>query len=321
MRLSGWRKTAPAEESMTVEVLAMLEPVLADLGAEADPVCWVIWGDDPRVRYSILVPTIAGLIVAAVRTVSQGGTPRAAAKLVRWSKLAVSELNLESSGGHRIVAVQVEMLVLKGVDEEADRICEFVRDLIAEVDDRHLRQAPVAYVQAAAAEGWVAAAPAAATDGHVAGPVESPVAAAVGSAVSAASVKEPPKRAAAPKRVAVPAAAAQPVATPEAATQPVAAARAPAGKAAPAPKHKPARAAGPAVTTRSTEPVVAPPAALSTGLIPVPPPAAPAAAPALKAREAREEPEPELDRSEWIPPHPVAEAAPHKPTRPRPWRP
>jgi hypothetical protein len=138
----------------------MLKPVLADLGAEADPVCWVIWGDDPRVRYSILVPTIAGLIVAAVRTVSQGGTPRAAAKLVRWSKLAVSELNLESSGGHRIVAVQVEMLVLKGVDEEADRICEFVRDLIAEIDDRHAPQAPIAYFAAGAVEASAAPAPA-----------------------------------------------------------------------------------------------------------------------------------------------------------------
>lgn len=271
MRLSGWRNTAPAVESMTVEVLAMLEPVLADLGAEADPVCWVLWGDDPRVRYSILAPTIAGLIVAAVRTASQGGTPRAAAKLVRWPKLAVSELNLESSGGHRIVAVQVEMLILKGVDEEADRICEFVRDLIAEVDDRHLRQAPIAYAQAA-------------------------------------SVKEPPKRVAAPQRAAAP----------EAATQPVAAAPAPAGKAAPAPKYKPARAAAPAVTAPSAKPVVGPPAIPSTELIPVP---APAAVPAVKARAAREESETDLDRSEWILPHPVAEAAPHKPARPRPWRP
>jgi hypothetical protein len=314
---------------MTVQVLAMLEPVLADLGAEADPVCWVIWGDDPRARYSVLVPTIAGVVVAGVRTASQGGTPRAAAKLVRWPKLAVSELNVESSDGHRIVAVQVEMLVLKGVDEEADRICEFVRDLIAEVDDRHPRQAPIAYVQAAAVEGWVAAEPAAATHGHVAGPVESPVAAAAGSTVSAepapaapaASLTGSPKRAAAPKRVAGRTAAAQPVATPETARRPVAAALAPAGNATPMPKHQPARAAGPAVTARSAEPVVAPPAALSTGPIPVPPPAAPAAAPAVKAREALEKAEPELDRSEWVPPHPVAEAAPHKPVKPRPWRP
>jgi hypothetical protein len=321
MRLSGWRKTAPAEESMTVQVMAMLEPVLADFGAEADPVCWVIWGDDARVRYSILVPTIAGLVVAAVRTASQGGTPRAAARLVRWPKLAVSELNLESSGGRRIVAVQVEMLVLKGVDEEADRICEFVRDLIAEADDRHPRQAPIAYVQATAEEGWVTDAPAAATHEPVESPVESPVVAAAGSAAPAASVKGPPKRAAAAKRVAVPTAAAQPVAAPEVATQPVGAPRASAGKAIPAPKHKPARAAGPAVTARSAEPVVAPPAAMNTGLIRLPAPAAPAAAPAAKARAAREESELELDRSEWIPPHPVAEALPHKPARPRPWRP
>jgi len=107
MRLGEWRKAAPTKESMSTKVLAVLRPVLVDLGADADAECWVAWGDDPESRYSILSPTVAGLITMAVRITGPDG-PRATAKLVRWSKVAVSELSVEASGGHRIVAVQVE---------------------------------------------------------------------------------------------------------------------------------------------------------------------------------------------------------------------
>ncbi len=348
MRLSGWRRTAPTVGSMTADVLAMLEPVLADLGAEADPTCWVVWGEDPEVRYSILVPTIAGLITAAIRTAPQGGTPRATAKLVRWPKLSVSELNLESSGGHRIVAVQVETLFLKGVDEEADRICEFVRDLIAEVDDRHAPQAPIAYLAAAAAEASAAPAPAAAPAAPAAAaaavPERAPLPELVPAAAPAAPVthaNEEPTRTAPPMPVEVSTAHAQPVvaaaapvaaapaARPAAATQPAAAV--PAAKAASVPKPKPARAA-PAAATHTpiappVNPVAAKPTAPGTSLVHVPgpaaaaPTAAQAAAPAAKAGSAREKPETELDRSKWIPPHPMGQSAPHKPAKPRPWRP
>lgn len=137
MRLSEWRKAAPTREAMSNKVLAVLKPVLADLGAEDDPECWVAWGDDPSFRYSVMAPTLVGLITVGVRLSSGEEGPRATAKLIRWSKLSVSELGIEASGGHRIVAVQLEGQVIKGMDEEADLICEFVRGLIAAVDNRN----------------------------------------------------------------------------------------------------------------------------------------------------------------------------------------
>ena len=136
MQLGEWRKTAPNRESMSNAVLSVLRPVLSDLGADTDPECWVQWGEDPEVRYQVMVPTRAGLISTAVRVNTGTDGPRAAGKLIRWARLQLSELSLESAGGHRIVAVQVEGQVLKGTDAEADRICEFVRGLIAAVDGR-----------------------------------------------------------------------------------------------------------------------------------------------------------------------------------------
>ena len=136
MLLSEWRKTAPNRECMSNKVLDVLKPVLADLGADGDPGCWVIWGEDPEYRYSIMAPTPAGLAMIAVRLSGGEEGPRATGKLVRWAKLQVSELSVEASGGIRIVAVQVEGQVLKGMDEEAGKICEFVRGLLAGIDGR-----------------------------------------------------------------------------------------------------------------------------------------------------------------------------------------
>jgi hypothetical protein len=156
MRLSEWRKTAPNKDSMSNRVLAVLRPVLVDLGSEADAECWVVWGEDPELRYFVLAPTAAGLVTVNVRP---GGAeaPRATAKLVRWSKLSVSELGVEASGGHRLVGVQVESIVLKGMDEEADRICEFVRGLIAGIDGRNPMVMPIAYAQPAPSKGSIVA--------------------------------------------------------------------------------------------------------------------------------------------------------------------
>jgi hypothetical protein len=121
---------------MSNSVLDVLKPVLADLGADGDPSCWVIWGEDPEYRYSIMAPTPTGLATIAVRLNGGGEDPRVTGKLVRWAKLQVSELSVEASGGIRIVAVQVEGQVLKGMDEEAGKICEFVRGLLAGIDGR-----------------------------------------------------------------------------------------------------------------------------------------------------------------------------------------
>jgi hypothetical protein len=136
MQLGEWRRASPNRECMSNAVFNVLKPVLADLGASADSDCWVQWGEDPEIRYLVMVPTRAGLISTAVRVNTGPDGPRATGKLIRWARLQMSELSVESAAGHRVVAVQVEGQVLKGTDGDADRICEFVRGLIAAVDGR-----------------------------------------------------------------------------------------------------------------------------------------------------------------------------------------
>jgi hypothetical protein len=121
---------------MTSKVLAVIEPVIVAMGADADPSCWVLWGDDPASRYIILVPTPAGLLQVHVRVnVPQEG-PRTAAKLVRWNRVQTGELAMEVASGHRLLSFQVEGQVLKGTDEEADAIAAFALDLFAAMDGR-----------------------------------------------------------------------------------------------------------------------------------------------------------------------------------------
>lgn len=303
MRLGEWRKAAPTKESMSTKVLAVLRPVLVDLGADADAECWVAWGDDPESRYSILSPTVAGLITMAVRITGPDG-PRATAKLVRWSKVAVSELSVEASGGHRIVAVQVENNVLKGIDDEADRICEFVRGLLAGIDGRTQTAIPITLVQSAMPLGVVA--------GVAAGDEDEAVAA--------------PSKATAKRADADPAAAtlkALGVTVPKAVPSP-----AKAGKPSPKPGDKPAEK--PAALA-----LVPPPAAqVAPAATPTATPAAslpptPIAARVVAAHHPDQpggsihppvEPEPEPDRSEWVGPHPI-EGPTREPAKPRPWKP
>jgi hypothetical protein len=137
MLLSEWSSVAPSSGCMNQAVLDALGPVLSDMGAGGDPECWVAWGEDPDYRYSVLAPTVAGLVMVAVRlNPGSDAGPRAAAKLVRWPKIQIGEFSIEAADGHRVVAVQVEGLVLKGTDEAASSICEFVRGLIASSDGR-----------------------------------------------------------------------------------------------------------------------------------------------------------------------------------------
>lgn len=304
MRLGEWRKTAPNKESMSTRVLGVLRPVLVDLGAESDPECWAAWGDDPESRYSILAPTVAGLITMAVRIAGPDG-PRATAKLVRWSKVSVSELSVEASDGHRIVAVQVESLVLKGVDGEADRICEFVRGLLAGIDGRSQTPIPIALVQAAAAMGTVVTLP---TSDHNA----------VGASAPGPS-KAPAKRA---DGASEPSSGANPVG--RAKPTPVT------GPAKPATKQSPKIAAKPAalaLVPLPTPEVASEPAPATTAS--APPPPTPIAARAAAAQHPEHpatppgpasEPEPEPDRSEWVGPHPI-EGPAREPVKPRPWKP
>jgi len=134
MRLSEWPERAPHQGSMTPKVLAVLKPVLASLGAKADPSCWVAWGDDPAARYTVLAPTPAGLIQAVVRVnVPQEG-PRASGKLIRWNRVQTGELAVETAAGHRLINFQCENVILRGSDDEVETISKFALEVFAAID-------------------------------------------------------------------------------------------------------------------------------------------------------------------------------------------
>jgi hypothetical protein len=162
MRLSEWRAGAPNREALSVRVLDVVVPVLESLGAESDPHCWVAWGDDPQIRYMIFAPSPAGLITCSVRLALPGDGPRASGKVVRWQRVQLGELAVETVGGHRLVSFQVESQVLRGADAVADRISAFGLALFAAVDGRPIpdlgarkrrrRGAPAKTTKAAAAK-------------------------------------------------------------------------------------------------------------------------------------------------------------------------
>ena len=138
MRLSEWSAAAPNREAAGTRVLAVAGAVLATLGATPDSDCWVSWGDDPGVRWVLLAPTPAGLVMAHVRVnVPQEG-PRAAGKLVRWSRVQLGEIAVEVQGAHRIISATLEGVVLRGVDADADAVGSFLQVLLAAIDGRPL---------------------------------------------------------------------------------------------------------------------------------------------------------------------------------------
>ena len=136
MRLSEWRSTGPVKDAGGPNVAAVVDPVIEALGAEPDPHCWVAWGEDPSIRYTILIPTEPGLISSFVRINVPGEGPRATTKLIRWSRVSIGELTVETQAGHRLLSFQVEQLVLRGADEEADRVAAFALRVIAAIDGR-----------------------------------------------------------------------------------------------------------------------------------------------------------------------------------------
>ncbi len=138
MRLSEWRASAPAREAATSKVSAVVDPVLAALGAGDDPHCWVAWGEEPANRFTIFVPTEPGLIACFVRVNVPGEGPRATTKLVRWNRVAIGELSVETQAGHRMLSFQLESQVLRGADLEADRAAAFALRVIAAIDGRPL---------------------------------------------------------------------------------------------------------------------------------------------------------------------------------------
>lgn len=136
MRLSEWRAGAPNREALSGRVLDVVVPVLDALGADADPHCWVAWGDDPQIRYVIFAPSLSGLISCSVRLALPGEGPRASGKIIRWHRVQLGELAVETVGGHRLVSFQVESQVLRGSDAVADRVANFALALFAAVDGR-----------------------------------------------------------------------------------------------------------------------------------------------------------------------------------------
>jgi hypothetical protein len=138
MRLSEWRASSPSKEAGSAKVAATVDPVLRSLGADPDPQCWVAWGEEPGVRYTIFVPTAAGLVATYVRVNVPGEGPRATGKLIRWSRVQLGELSVETQANHRLLSFQVEQQVLHGSDEKADRIARFALELLAAVDGRTL---------------------------------------------------------------------------------------------------------------------------------------------------------------------------------------
>ena len=136
MRLSEWQARSIHGDAMAEKVLVPVRDALALLGAEHDPDCWIVWGDDPLVRWTMLVPSVAGLIQVHVRVNVPGEGPRAAGKLIRWHRVQVGELSAEIQGGHRLLTFQVESALLHGADGEADAAAAFVEQLFAAMDGR-----------------------------------------------------------------------------------------------------------------------------------------------------------------------------------------
>jgi hypothetical protein len=136
MRLSEWAAAAPNRDAASARVFDVVRPVLAALGAEVDPHAWVMWGEDPAVRYLIMAISPVGLVMCHVRVNVPGEGVRASAKLVRWSRVQVGELDVEAGGGHRLVSVQVEQQVLRAMDAEVNRVSGFVLALLAAIDGR-----------------------------------------------------------------------------------------------------------------------------------------------------------------------------------------
>ena len=136
MRLSEWLAAAPHKDSVSPKIRAVIEPMVAMLGCEPDPACWVLWGDDPGVRYMVFAVTDAGLAQVNVRVNVPGEGPRTSGKLIRWNRVQIGDLAVEMQGGHRILSLPLEGQILRGTDESADQVAAFVLDALAAIDGR-----------------------------------------------------------------------------------------------------------------------------------------------------------------------------------------
>ena len=135
MRLSEYVAAPRNEAAVEPRVLAVVIPALVALGAGEDPEGWLAWGDDPDVRWLFLAPTPAGLVSCSVRVNVSGEGPRAGARVVRWPRVQVGELAIESAAsGLQVASFQIENLVLRGSGAEATAITGFAVSVFAAID-------------------------------------------------------------------------------------------------------------------------------------------------------------------------------------------
>jgi len=276
---------------MTNKTLAVIRTLVVDMGAEADPECWVVWGEDSESRYSVLVPALAGVISVAVRLSGTDEGPRANGQA---DSLAQADDQRAQRRGRRRASHRgraVESYVLKARTIIADRICEFVRGLIATIDNRNPQAIPIAVVQGAAVGGAVVALAGAGTNAppRPSRPMRTQ---GVAATTRAPGAEKPGSKAAGPTV----APAAPKVAAKSAAK--------PGEKAAAATKPTPA-----APTPGALVPIA--PVAQPTPLKPIAERAAAAHHGAQPAHQrpstAHKTPEPAADRPEWVSPHPIEE--------------
>ena len=138
MRLGGWGVRAPNKDGINPRVLETVGMILGGLGAEADPHGWLTWGDDSGARWTFMAPCPAGLAIVNVRAGSPQEGPRAGGRLVRWPKVQIGELAVETERGHRLVMFQVEGQPIRGTDDQADEVAGFAALVLAGVDGRPL---------------------------------------------------------------------------------------------------------------------------------------------------------------------------------------
>ena len=141
MRLGEWRASATGKKVIPAKVAEVMESALRALGVPSDPVAYVLWGDQPEVRFLVLAASDAGMAYVGVRVnVPQEG-PRASGRMIRWSRVQVGELSVEAHHGHRQVTAQVESQVLQGVDAAGDEIAAWMGEVYRRVDGVGLSQA------------------------------------------------------------------------------------------------------------------------------------------------------------------------------------